>query len=165
MKTKIIETILPAIFGILTILGLLVVFNLIVHNGDAFTSPDNGFFKLIVPIATIIALTFQFTLTLPFWKKFKSQQKVWGLTLVQFTGLLCLISGLTFGLVFWEPNFGIKELSLVSLTGIVSFTLYWTVILLTLKLLDDRRNSFKTSMPKDFGANNDEKKVFLRKEI
>mgnify|MGYP001131687537 CR=1 FL=1 len=138
MKTKIIETILPTTLGILTVLGLLVVFNLIVHNGDAFTSPDNGFFKLFVPIVTIIALTIQFTLTLPFWRKFKSQKKVWGLTIVQFTGLLCLISGLTFGLVFWEPNFGIKELLLVSLTGIVSFTLYWTVNLLTLKQLDKR---------------------------
>jgi len=136
MKTKIIETILPTTLGILTVLGLLVVFNLIVHNGDAFTSPDNGFFKLFVPIVTIIALTIQFTLTLPFWRKFKSQKKVWGLTIVQFTGLLCLISGLTFGLVFWESNFGIKELFLVSLTGIVSFTLYWTVNLLTLKQLD-----------------------------
>jgi len=136
MKTKIIETILPTTLGILTVLGLLVVFNLIVHNGDAFTSPDNGFFKLFVPIVTIIALTIQFTLTLPFWRKFKSQKKVWGLTIVQFTGLLCLISGLTFGLVFCEPNFGIKELLLVSLTGIVSFTLYWTVNLLTLKKID-----------------------------
>jgi len=136
MKTKIIETILPTTLGILTVLGLLVVFNLIVHNGDAFTSPDNGFFKLFVPIVTIIALSIQFTLTLPFWRKFKSQKKVWGLTIVQFTGLLCLISGLTFGLVFWESNFGIKELFLVSLTGIVSFTLYWTVNLLTLKQLD-----------------------------
>jgi len=138
MKTKIIETIFPTTLGILTVLGLLVVFNLIVHNGDAFTSPDNGFFKLFVPIATIIALSIQFTLTLPFWKKFKSQKKVWGLTIVQFTGILCLISGLIFGLVFWEPNFGIKELFLVSLTGIVSFTLYWTVNLLTLKQLDKR---------------------------
>jgi len=138
MKTKIFETILPTTLGILTVLGLLVVFNLIVHNGDAFISPDNGFFKLFVPIATVIALTIQFTLTLPFWKKFKSKKKVWGLTLVQFTGLLCLISGLTFGLVFWEPNFGIKELFLVSLTGIVSFTLYWTVNLLTLRQLDKR---------------------------
>lgn len=140
MKTKIIETILPTTLGILTVLGLLVVFNLIAHNGDAFNSPDNGFFKLFVPIATIIALTIQFTLTLPFWKKFKSQKKVWRLTLVQFTGLLCLISGLTFGLVFWEASFGISELILVSLTGIIAFTVYWTVNLLTLRQLDKRIN-------------------------
>ncbi|MDI3479083.1 MAG: hypothetical protein PWQ14_229, partial [Rikenellaceae bacterium] len=37
------------------------------------------------------------------------------------------------GLVFWEPNFGIKDLFLVSLTGIVAFTVYWTVNLFTLK--------------------------------
>ena len=136
MKTKIIETILPTILGILTVLGILVVFNLIVHNGDAFNSPDNGFFKLFVPIATIIALTIQFTLTLPFWKKFKSKKKVWGLTLFQFTALLCIISGLTFGLVFWETNFGISELILVSITGIIAFSVYWTMNLLTLKQID-----------------------------
>lgn len=140
MKTKIIKTILPTIFGILTVLGILAAFNLIVHNGDAFNSPDNGFFKLFVPIATIIALTIQFTLTLPFWKKFKTQKKVWGMTLFQFTALLCIISGLAFGLVFWETNFGINELILVSLTGVVAFTVYWTVNLLTLKQLDRLQN-------------------------
>ena len=136
MKTKIVGTILPTIFGILTVLGLLVVFNLIVHNGDVFNSPDNGFFKIFVPIATVIALTTQFTLALNFWNKFKSNKKVWGLTLFQFTALLCIISGLTFGLVFWEPNLRIKELFLVSLTGIVAFTVYWTINLLTLKKID-----------------------------
>jgi len=145
MKTKIIETILPTILGILTVLGLLVVFNLIVHNGDAFNSPDNGFFKLFVPIATIIALTIQFTLTLPFWKKFKFKKKVWGLTLVQFTGMLCLISGLIFGLVFWEPSFGINEFFLVFLTGIVAFTVYWTVNLFTLKQINKSQNLFKNT--------------------
>lgn len=140
MKTKISETILPTMLGILTVLGILVVFNLIVHNGDAFNSPDNNFFILFVPIATIIALTIQFTLTIPFWKKFKFKKIVWGLTLVQFTGLLCLISGLTFGLVFWETSFGISEFILISLTGIIAFTVYWSVNLLTLRQLDKRIN-------------------------
>jgi len=136
MKTKIIKTIFPTIFGILAVLVVLVVFNLIVHNGDGFNSPDNGFFKLFVPIATIIALTIQLTLTLPFWKKFKSNKKVWGMTLFQYTALLCIISGLIFGLVFWEINLGINELILVSLTGVVAFTIYWTVNLLILKQID-----------------------------
>jgi len=136
MKTKIIGTILPTTLGIITVLGLLVVFNIIVHNGDAFNSPDNGFFKLFVPIATIIALIIQFTLTIPFWRKFKSLKKVWGLTLFQFTALLCIISGLVFGLLFWEPSFGIKELILVTLTGIIAFSVYWTVNLLALKQID-----------------------------
>ncbi len=136
MKAKIIRTIFPTIFGVLTVLGILVLFNIIVHYGDAFNSPDNGFFKLFVPIATIIALTIQFTLTLPFWKKFKSDKKVWGLTLFQFTTLLCILSGLTFGFVFWEPNFGINELILVSITGIIAFSVYWTVNLFTLKQID-----------------------------
>lgn len=135
MKTKIIETILPTMLGVFTVLGLLTVYNIIMYKGDVFSSHDNGFLILFVPIATVIALIIQFILTLPFWEKFKSMKKVWGLTIVQFTGLLCIFSGLTFGFVFWESNCGIKELFLVSLTGLVAFTVYWTVNLLTLKQL------------------------------
>jgi hypothetical protein len=136
MKTKIIGTILPTLLGILSVLVLLLVFDLIMHNGDAFNSPDNGFFKLFVPITTIIALIIQFTLTLPLWKKFKFQKKNWGLTLFQFTAILCIMSGLVFGFVFWETNFGIKELIHLFLTGIIAFSVYWTVNLLTLKQID-----------------------------
>lgn len=140
MKTKVIETILPTLFGILAVLGILAAFNLVVHNGNAFNSPDNGFYTLFVPIAIIIALTIQFTLTLPFWGKFKSRKKIRGLTLIQFTVLLCLISGLVFGFAFWEPSFGVNELIMVSLTGVIAFTIYWTVNLLTLRQLEKRLN-------------------------
>ena len=133
---KILKIILPTVFGILTVLGLLVLFNLIVNNGDAFTKPDNGFFKYFVPIATIIAMTIQITLTLPLWNKFKIRGKIWGLTILKFTGLLCIVSGLTFGFVFWERDFGIDELVLVSLTGIIAFTIYWTINLFTLRQLE-----------------------------
>lgn len=139
MKTKAIEIILPPTLGILTVLGFLVLFNLIVHNGDAFSSPDNGFFALFVPIAIIIAMAIQFVLTLPIWKKFKSQKKVWGMTLVPFTALLCIIFGLIFGLVFWERSYGIQEFVLVSLTGVIAFSVYWTVNLLTLKQIEKLR--------------------------
>ena len=137
MKTKIIKIILPALFGILTVLGLLAIFNLIVYHGDVFTSTDHGFFKYFVPLATMMAMAIQFFLTLPIWKKFKTRKKVWGMTLIQFTSILCIISGLVFGLVFWETNSGINELIMVSLTGIFAFTAYWTVNLLTLKRLDN----------------------------
>lgn len=136
MKAKITKTILPPIVGIFTVIVFLVAFNLIVYNGDVFSDPAISFFKLYVPIATIIALAIQLTLTLNFWKKFKIQNKVWGMTLFQFTALLCIISGMIFGLVFWETNLGINELLLVTLTGIVAFTLYWTANLLTLNQLD-----------------------------
>jgi hypothetical protein len=139
MKTKMIKTVLPTMLGILTVLGLLLLYNLIIYNGDVFHSPDNGFLTLFVPIATIIALTIQFTLSLPFWEKFKSRKRVWGLTLFQFTILICVISGLIFGLLFWESNFGFSELIFLSLTGMIAFAVYWTVNLLTLKKIDKLR--------------------------
>ncbi len=131
-----IRNIYPTVLGIFTVLLLLVMFNLIVHNGDAFNAPDNGFFTLLVPVTTIIALIIQFTLTLPFWENFKSRKKVWGLTLFQFTILLCIVSGLAFGLVFWERSFGLNELVFVSLTGIIAFSVYWTINLLILRQID-----------------------------
>lgn len=136
MKPKIIKTILPTILGILTVLAILVLVNIIFHNGDGFSAPDNGFFTLFVPITTIIALIIQFSLALPFWNKFKSRKKVWGLTLFQFTALVCILSGLTFGLLFWERNFGLSELIYLSLTGIIAFTVYWSINLLTLKRIE-----------------------------
>ncbi|MGB4204449.1 MAG: hypothetical protein WBJ84_02390 [Bacteroidales bacterium] len=136
MKTNIATILVPVISGILAVLVVLFLFNVIVYGGDILKSQDNGFLTLFVPIATLFALAVQYLLTIPFWKKFKIRTKVWGLNLIQFTGLLCIISGVIFGLVFWERNFGPKELILVSLTGIVAFAIYWTVNLLILKHLD-----------------------------
>ncbi|MFZ4798635.1 MAG: hypothetical protein ACOYMA_14145 [Bacteroidia bacterium] len=136
MKTKIIKTILPVIFGIFSVLALLVLYNLIGQGINVLIAPDKGFFKYFVPFVIIIAFFIQLTFTLPFWNKFKNQRKVWGLSIIQFTILLCLISGLTFGYLFWEPSLGITELLLVSLDGVIAFTVYWTVNLFTLKQLD-----------------------------
>lgn len=136
MKNKIINTILPTIIGILSVLGLLIIVNLILYKGDFLISSDNEFFKYFVPGVTIIAMIIQFSLTLPLWEKFKSRKKVLGMTLIQFTGLICIIAGLAFGLVFWETSFGINELIMVSITGIIAFAVYWISNLLTLKKLD-----------------------------
>ncbi len=136
MKNKILKTIFPTLLGIFAVLGLLMLFNLIVHNGRAFNSPDNGFFSLFVPIIIIIAMIIQFFLVLPFLEKFKSQKKKWGLTIFQFTIILCIISGVIFGLVCWERSFGINELIFLSITGIVAFLVYWLVNFLTLKQLN-----------------------------
>lgn len=134
MKTKMI--ILPSIFGIIAVLVILGAFNLIAHNGDAFGTPDPDFFSFFVPIATIIAFVFQFFITLPFWEKIKSQKKVWGLTHIQFIGIISLLSGFIFGLIYWETNLGIIELIFNSLIGFIAFNIYWFVNLLTLRKLD-----------------------------
>ncbi len=141
MKNKIIKTILPSITGVLIVLVFLILYTIIFHKEGISHYNDNGFFKYFVPAATIIAILIQFILVLPFWKRFKIQKKIWGLTLFRFTGILCIISGPAFGLVFWETNLGINELIKVSLTGIIAFTVYWASNLLTLRWLD--RNNVK----------------------
>lgn len=135
MKVKIIKIILPTILGLLSVLGVLVVLNFIIYDGDAFSKPDNGFFTIFVPISIFIAMIIQLV-SLPFWEKFKSYKKVWGLTLFQFTTILCIISGLIFGLVFWERSFGFGEFIAVSITGIIAFAIYWTVNLITIKQIE-----------------------------
>ncbi len=136
MKVKIVKTILPTIIGIVSVIGLLFIFNLIFNNGSVLYSPDNGFFGFIVPFATICALIIQFILTLPFWEKFKSRRKVFGMNIIQFVTLISIVAGLIFGFVFWERSYGINELILVTLTGVIAFGIYWTSNILTLKRID-----------------------------
>lgn len=137
MKSKTMRTILPSIFGILAVLVTLATFNLMVHNGDAFGNPDLDFLLLFVPTTTIIALTFQFFITLPLWEKLKLQKKVWGLSCFQFSTVLCLLFGVVFGLVFGETSLGFVELAIVSITGFITFAVYWSVNLWTLKKLEN----------------------------
>lgn len=135
MKVKLIQALLPPILGILSVLGLLILFNIIIHNGDVFTRPDKGFVRYFIPIAIIMAVIIQITITIPFLEMFKTRKKIWGLTIFSFTVLLCFISGLIFGFVFWDRDYGIIEIFSISLTGIIAFAIYWTTNLLTLKQL------------------------------
>ena len=139
VKGTLIKTFLPVLSGIFSVLFLLVLYNIAFHNGDAFNKPDNGFFKVFVPLTTLVALIVQFFLAIPIWKHFKSGKKIFGLTLTVFTGVICIISGLIFGLIFWERDLGITEFIAISLTGIVAFTSYWTVNLVTLSYIDKTR--------------------------
>lgn len=122
--------------GIMTVLFLLLIFNFIVYKDDVFNKPEDGLFTFFVPFVTIIAVLIQFFLTLPFWEKFKSQNKVWGLTLFQFTSLMIIVSGLAFGLVFWESIFGLIDLLWGCISGIIAFAVYWMCNIFTLKKLD-----------------------------
>ena len=111
MKTKIIRIILPTTLGIVTVLGLLVIFNLLVHNGDAFNSFDNNFFKLFVPIATIIALIIQFALTLPFWKNL-NLGKNYGIDTFSIYRTTMYTIRFNFWIGIWERDLGYNELIL-----------------------------------------------------
>ncbi len=136
MKTNILKAVLPVVFGIAAVLGLLIFYNILVKNGDAFSKPDNGFFKYFVPVTTLIAILLQIVLALPLWNVFKKRKEIRGMSMVRFTAMICVVSGVIFGFVFWERNLGIGELLAVSLTGIIAFAVYWTVNLFTLKRLD-----------------------------
>jgi len=136
MKALIVKSILPPVFGILTVLGLLFIVNLILYNGVYMRPRDYEFFAYFVPLATIAAVLIQYDMTLPIWEKFKIQDKVFGLNIIQLTGLVSLIAGLVFGFVFWESSSGTRELFILILTGVITFAVYWIVNLLALRKLD-----------------------------
>ncbi len=83
-------------------------------------------------------MAIQFFITLPIWKQFVKKGKFIGMGLLPFTILVILIFGLTFGFVFWEPDFGYSELVATTLTGIGAFTIYWISNLIILRFLDKR---------------------------
>ncbi len=135
MKT-IIKIVFPVVFGVFGVLALLALFNIFVNNRDVFSVPDNGFLVYFVPATMLIAMIIQIKLTLPLWRMFRTQKKVWGFGIIKFTLLISSISGLIFGFVFWERDFGTGELLAISLTGIIAFSVYWSINLMTLRRLD-----------------------------
>jgi uncharacterized membrane protein YedE/YeeE len=136
MKAKITGTFIPTLTGIFIVLGILILINVLFFGGTVFSTPDNGFFSIFVPIATLIALIIQLLITLPVWARFRSGKKIVGLSLFPFTVIIIIISGLAFGYVFWEPIAGHKELMGITLTGIGAFAVYWSVNILLLYKID-----------------------------
>lgn len=138
MKKTVLKTFLPTLSGIITVLFILIVINVIFFNATAFKTPDYGFFKTFVPITTTLALAIQFFITLPVWKQFVKKGMFIGMKLIPFTMLVILIFGVTFGFVFWERNYGLRELVATTLTGIVAFTIYWFINITFLRFLEKR---------------------------
>lgn len=138
MKTKLLKILIPPIIGFLIILGTLILIAFIrVENFQLIESKwDIYFLGILVTIALIIAMIIQSTLTIQVWEKFKTNKKVWGLTIFQLTCLVCLISGLAFGFFFWERMFEINDLLQSILLGLVAFTIYWVTNIISLKIID-----------------------------
>ncbi|MCF8296273.1 MAG: hypothetical protein K9J13_01905 [Saprospiraceae bacterium] len=138
MKTKLIKILIPPIIGFLIILGILILIAFIRNPNFSFiqSNSDVCFFGLFVPAALIVAMIIQWTLSIPIWEKFKTNKKLWGLSIFQLTGLVCIISGLAFGFTFWESSLGINEFLGLSILGIAAFAIYWVINIILLKILD-----------------------------
>jgi hypothetical protein len=136
MKIYISMTVLPTIFGLFLVLGVLTIYNFIIGNELVIRSSDTKFFVYFIPITVICALIIQYFLTLRLWQIFKSKEKYLGMSLFLFTSLTTIVCGLIFGFVFWETNSGLNDLLMTILTGVVAFAIYWTSNLITLKRLD-----------------------------
>lgn len=135
-KLKTIKAFLPTVLGIGTVLGLLKILNLIMDGGNASSPGDTKFYLYFVPFTLLMAVIIQYLLAAPIWERFKSYPRLFGLTLLQLTGIVSIISGMIFGLIFWEPPTGMIEFGYVTLLGISAFTIYWMINLLSLKLID-----------------------------
>ena len=138
MKSVIKQTVLPPLFGIVSVTVLLILYNIIVHNGDGFTKPDHGFFQYIIPFSILFAVVIQFMVILPVWKRCRTAAKKEVRLSIVLLGILIFFAGLGFGLVFWERDFGIEELIYLSLTGIIALAVYWTVNIAILMWIDEQ---------------------------
>jgi hypothetical protein len=130
------KTVLPVICGIFAVLTLLFVYNIILTKDISYNNSDLRFYLYFLPAALIILIVIQITLLLPCWEVFKLKKKILGFGIIPFTFFLTFVSGLIFGVLFWETSAGIIEFLLLTLTGIVSFAVYWSVNLITIKQLD-----------------------------
>ena len=139
MKTKIINSIVPPILGILTVLILLIGGALLFSSQTNLTylfESDKNFYLYLVPAIMFIAIIIQFALTLPILKRFKNNKRIIGLKLIPFTIIISIVGGLGFGLLFWETQFGVIDFLYGTLTGIIAFAIYWTINLLIVQLFD-----------------------------
>lgn len=122
MKSKILKTVVPTLLGILSIIGVIelqeVIHNHYEPNADSGHVGNELLYILFIPLG-LIALFFQSSIVLPIWNKSKKGSRVFRMTIFQLAVLFCLISGLSFGLLFWTPVFGISDLLLGALIGIM----------------------------------------------
>jgi hypothetical protein len=144
MKTKIIRSLIPPLLGIITEFALLIIDAMVSNNRVSLfglITSDTSLYLYFLPAVYLIAVIIQFTLVFYFWKRYINSRKVWGLTIVQFILVLSVIGGFVFGYLFWEPQFGFRDLLKGSFYCGAAFLVYWAVNLTTLYLIDRRRNN------------------------
>jgi len=139
MKTRIINSIVPPIMGILTVLILLIGGTLLFTSQTSLTNlfeSDKNFYLYLVPATILIGIIIQFALILPILKRLKNNKKIIGLKLIPFTIIISVIAGLAIGFLFWETRFGTTDLLYGTLAAIIAFAIYWTINLLTVQFFD-----------------------------
>ncbi len=136
MKKIITKTTIPVMIGIFNVLFLLVVVKFAIYGELNFVAKDANLLKYFLPISIVGAVTVQYYIVLPIWKRFAKNNKVIGLSIIPFTTLVCLLGGIAFAFLFWERDLGIGELLAVFLTGLIAFIIYWSSNIMLLKHLD-----------------------------
>ncbi len=90
----------------------------------------------IYVITFLVALGFQFFLTLRVWKIYKQGQKIFNLKVWQLVTLCCVLFGLSFGFIVWHSRSGTPDLSIEVLIGTMLAVVYWTGNLITLSIFN-----------------------------
>lgn len=137
MKTIILKSTLPVFIGIFNVLFLLVLVHIVVYKNFSFIA-DAYMLRYFVPVSATIAVIIQHFIVIPIWEKFNKTNTVWGLTIIHFTLIVCLLGGTLFSVAFWERDLGYGELLAVFLTGLIAFVIYWSSNLILLKYIDSR---------------------------
>jgi len=139
------KILIPTLMGLilsLSFIQLIDSFHSDVQYVDQGHLDDTFIYILLVPVI-IVALLFQFFVTLPIWNRTRNNGKLFGLKLISVACLLCILSSLFFTLIIWAPKFGIIDFIKSFLIALAFFIVYWAGNLLSLKLLDNLFNKTK----------------------
>ncbi len=114
---------------------------------DSFLSPPNpedygdggmlslwAFSHIMFPITILVLCVFQKTIIIPLYNKVTVKQNFTMTKILINVIIICVVFGLIFGYIFWEPRFGLHDLiiSVCIMTGLQ--LIYWISNILTLYL-------------------------------
>ena len=148
MTRKILKILLPTIAGLLLVLICLQLRQTFIerfYENDAVISfqPlfDIELYSIIYLPILLVALAFQFFVTLRVWDNYTKHNSYLHLKLWQLAGLSCLLFGVIIGLLTWHYKTRLTDLILKSSLWTGLAITYWLGNLFTMHFID--RNSYK----------------------
>lgn len=133
--SNLIRLTIPPVLSILVVWAIFAV-EATIHNLIVAPYEDSqaNYSFFILPVI-VISILIQAILINPIWRKFISKRVVFGIRLIPFFTILCVIGGLACGYFLSVKKFGFSDLVLSCLISVVTLTVYMTVNLLALNQL------------------------------
>ena len=139
---KILKITVPTLLGMIALFSFIYLSESEPNAGDDIHFIDDEI--IFYPLAFFLIL-FQLVFILPIWNKYKSNIRLFNLSLPLLVLTSSILSGLCFGLLLWSSKLGIKDFFIGSLIFTSSFLIYFLINFSTLFLLE--KVIIKTNVP------------------